>query len=470
MTFHATRNLEIGISEWPQSQPALKEDAIRYAGVLLNRDEINLPCAAEDDEIEVRLESEAKRLLSEVNSGFSQEQQELREVQAQIEMRLDAAEGVKSGLLNGVIEEHQYYSAVDKELKVSERQANIALTAEKTRHELTRGPKPSTTSAVVGFAIGFAGVEALVTAASFIGQTGASGAAGAVGLALTAACTNIGLGGYLAGTVLIPRASLRNSKPATAWIYRFLLMLSVSWLVMINFLLGHFRATSGDFAAAFSQFADNPLNVGDMTGLLLVGFGFILSAIWCLKFYLSQDPYLEFGMLGEELRDVRRLRTTNRSTYNQAVRSRADDARAELDEAAEEAAAGHQLAREIKARTDDLVEDFEKGQEEILLKATETAMYRRAVLREMLSPHGAVPSYIAAPIDYSTLRLPPRSSEKELSFSERTEQQKIKIISDCTAAKDDIEKIVAQALSLPFDTTIYPSEMTGGQYVEQSSN
>lgn len=466
MKSNFNKNQEIGIANWPQSQPALKENAIRYAGVLLNRDDVDLPKLAEDDEIEVRLESETKRLLAEVSSGFTDEQHELSEIQAQIEMRTDAADGIKSALLNGVVENHQHHSGIDSELKASQRQANIALTAEKTRHELTRGPKPNTTSAVTGFAIGFAGVEALVTAASFIGQTGASGAAGAVGLALTAASTNIGLGGYLAGTVLIPRASRRNSTLATAWIYRLLLLVSVAWLVTINALLGHFRATSGDFGTAFTQFLNNPFNVGDMTGLLLIGFGFILSAIWCLKFYLSQDSYLEYGTLGNELCNFRNQITNNRSTYTQTIRDRADDAHAELDEAVEEAVAGHQIAREIKIRTDDLIGQFTKNQEEILLKATEIAMYRRSVLREMLSPHGTVPSYIAKPVDYSSLRHSPHTTDKQISFAEQTEIQKIKIISDCASAKDDIEKIVAQALSLPFGTTIYPNDMSGGHYVE----
>ncbi|MEM6890775.1 MAG: hypothetical protein AAGA74_16245 [Pseudomonadota bacterium] len=470
MTITTIKNREIGIADWPKSQPALKEDAIRYAGILLNRDEVDLPKSADDDEIEVRLESETKRLLAEIDSEYNMHRGELSEVQAQIEMRTDAADGIKSALVNGVVEDHQHHSAIDADLKVTERQASIALTAEKTRRELTRGPKPNTTSAVTGFAIGFAGVEALVTAASFIGQTGASGAAGAVGLALTAACTNIGLGGYLAGTVLIPRASRKNSSLATAWLYRLLLLMSVAWLVTINFLLGHFRATSGDFGAAFVQFLSNPLNVGDMTGLLLVGFGFILSAIWCLKFYVSQDSYLEYGSLGEELRSVRSQIINNRSTYTRAVRGRADDARDELNEAVEEAVAGHQLARELKTRADDLVVQQAKDQEEVLLKATETAIYRRSVLREMLSPLGDVPGYIATPVDYTDLRLSPRTAESEAAFAAQTEQAKIAIISTCTSAKDDIEKIVAQAISLSFGATIYPTSMTGGQYVEQSSH
>jgi hypothetical protein len=463
------KNREIGIVNWPQSQPALKENAIRYASVLLNRDKVDLPKSANDDEIEVRLESETKRLLAEIDSEYTGGKSELGEIQAQIEMRTDTTDGVKLAVINGVAEDYQYHSAIDADLKGTEREANIALTSEKTRHELTRGPKPNTTSGVTGFAIGFAGAEALVTAASFIGQTGVSGAAGAVGLALTAACTNIGLGGYLAGTVLIPRASRKNSSFAMAWLYRFLLLLSVAWLVTTNFLLGHFRATSGDFGAAFVQFLNSPLNVGDMTGLLLVGFGFILSAIWCLKFYLSQDSYLEYGALGEELRTVRENITNNRSAYTQAIRGRADEARDNLDEVVEEAVAGHQLARELKARTDDLISQHSKDQEEVLMKATETAMYRRSVLREMLSPHGDVPGYLATPVDYSNLRLAPRTTENEAAFADQTEQQKIVIISTCTSAKDDIEKIVAQALSLPFGATIYPTSMTGGRYVEQSS-
>jgi hypothetical protein len=141
-----------------------------------------------------------------------------------------------------------------------------------------------------------------------------------------------------------------------------------------------------------------------------------------------------------------------------------------LDEAVEEAVAGHQLARELKARADDLISQHSKDQEEVLLKATETAMYRRSVLREMLSPHGDVPSYIAAPVDYDNLRLAPHTTEDEAAFAAQTEKQKIAIISTCTSAKDDIEKIVAQALSLPFGATIYPTSMTGGHYVEQSSH
>ena len=47
------KNREIGIVNWPQSQPALKENAIRYASVLLNRDKVDLPKSANDDEIEV---------------------------------------------------------------------------------------------------------------------------------------------------------------------------------------------------------------------------------------------------------------------------------------------------------------------------------------------------------------------------------------------------------------------------------
>lgn len=469
MSIHYPLGQEIGVADWPNSQPKLKEDAIRYASVLLNAEEIDLPMTPDSDEVETRLVDETKRMIADASSRTSHDQGELDEVLSQIEMRTDAPEGALKSLLSDVAEQHRHHSNVAKDLETSERQAKVALTAEATRHGITRGPKRTTTSAIVGYAIGFAGVEALVTAASFLGQTGASGAAGAVGLALTAACTNIGLGGYLCGTVLIPRSLRQNSSAWTAWLYRALLTASITWLIAVNVLLGHFRAASGDFGVALSQFLANPLNVGDMTGLLLVGFGFILSAIWCLKFYASQDPYLEYGALGEDLESCRQSIADNRNAYIEGVQNRADEARGELDEAEEDAIAGHQVAREIRSRTAELNRRFSNDQDEILLKATETAMYRRSIIREMLSPHGRVPEYIAEPIDLTNLRRSTAGVDAQLAAETRTESQKDEVSVACTNARKDVESIVAQALAIPFGASIYPTSMLGGSYVEQKS-
>lgn len=460
---------DIGVADWPNTQPALKEGAIRYASILLNRDEVDLPQTADEDEVETRLVDETKRLITERNADLACDERDLNSVLTQIEMPTDAAEGILKGLLNDVLEEHQHHSRVAKELEKAERQASISLTAEATRHEITRAPKPNKTASITGFAVGFTGVEALVTAASFVGQTGAGGAAAAVGLALSVACTNIGLGGYLAGTVLLPRASRKNSTFIVASIFQMMLAISVAWLVAINVLLGHFRASSGDFQSALAAFVTNPFNVGDMTGLLLIGFGFILSAIWCLKFYGSQDPYLEYGTLGEELRKLRSNLTDNHTSYTVAVRGHAEAAQSKLEEASEDAIAGHRLAREIKSRTDDLINKFSIAQEDVLLKATETAMYRRSVIREMLSPHGRLPSYIAKPIDLGYLRQPRFKQDKQVAFEKLVGEQKSKILTDCARAKEDIERIVAQAFSLPFGASIYPADMLGGHYVEQST-
>lgn len=452
-------------SVWPPDRAALKEDAIRWASVKIRAGGTDLPATPDEDEVEAQIVDLARLELSQAAAEHHAKEGEIATLRDRVAITTDAPEQALTKLLNRIVSAHHQHSSSATELDAARLAADVAVSAEATRHGLTRPPQPDTSGTIVGYAIGFIGVEALVTAMTFLGQTGSSGAAAAVGLALVAATSNIGLGGYLMGSVMLPRAQKRNSSPAMAWLFRILCVLSVAWIVITNFLLGHFRASSGDFAEAFVSFLRNPLNVGDMTGLLLSGFGLVLASAWCVKFCASQDPYLRYGELGHRQTEAQDAVRKNQTDYAAHVRSFADDALEELDSIAEDAATGAGLATDMLAASKTFAQQFEEHQRSLAAATNEIVMYRRSVLREMLNPHGFSPEYLKQAVDISDLTRP-------MTDIDQIAVQTTQLVSDAKAvvgaariAREKVEKIVSQALSVPFGTNIYPPLQIGGQNV-----
>lgn len=450
---------------WPLDRTDVKEDAIRWASVKIKSGGTDIPATPAEDEVETQIMDLARLELSHAAAEHHAQEGEIATLRDRVSIASDAPEQALTKLLNRIVTTHRQHSSSAVDLDATRLAADVAVSAEATRHGLTRPPQPDTSGTIVGYAIGFIGVEALVTAMTFLGQTGSSGAAAAVGLALVAATSNIGLGGYLMGSVMLPRTQKRNSSGAMAWLFRGLCVLSVAWIIITNFLLGHFRASSGNFAEALVSFLRNPLNVGDMTGLLLAGFGLVLASAWCVKFYGSQDPHLRYGELGQRLTQAQDAVRHNQADYAEDVRSFADDALEELDDIADDAATGAGLATDMLAASKTFAQQFEEQQRSLAASTNEMVMYRRSVLREMLNPHGLSPNYLNQPIDVSDLTRPMTDVDAIAEQTAELVSNAKAVVDAARAAREKVEKIVSQALSMPFGTTIHPPLQIGGQNV-----
>lgn len=450
---------------WPPEKEVLKENAIRFASVVIKSGGDGVPTTPLEDEVETQLGDQARLHLSFMASDYQSGEGEVEAMRERIAISGDAPAQSLRKLLNGIATTHRHYSNSADELEADRLAAEVAVTGEETRSKHTRPPQPDTTANIIGYALGFMGVEALVTAMTFLGQTGSSGAAAAVGLAIVAAASNIGLGGYLMGSVVLPRTLRINSEPATAWMFRVIAVVSVIWIVMTNFLLAHFRASAGDFQIAFNSFLLNPINVGDMTGLLLAGFGLILASAWCVKFFYAQDRHLHYGALGERLTTAQDALRENEGAYADHIRELAEQALDELDEIADDAATGARLATDMFTTSQTLARQFEEEQQALAASASEAIIYRRSVLREMLSPYGLLPSYLAEPANVDELTRPIVDFDEISQKTDNLIKDAQAAISEAKEAREKVEKIVAQALSLPFGSAIYPATQIGGDHV-----
>lgn len=458
-------NREPNLHVWPPDREELKEDAIRWASVKIKAGGTDLPETPDEDEVEAQILELARLELSQAAAEHHAQEGEIATLRDRVAISSDAPEQALTKLLNRIVSAHRQHSSAATERDAARLAADVAVSAEATRHGLTRPPQPDTSGTIVGYAIGFIGVEALVTAMTFLGQTGSSGAAAAVGLALVAATSNIGLGGYLMGSVMLPRAQTQNSPPAVAWLFRVLSVLSAAWIVVTNFLLGHFRASSGDFAEAFVSFLSNPLNVGDMTGLLLAGFGLVLASAWCVKFYASQDPCLRYGELGQRQSEAQDAVRQNQADYSSLVRIFADDALEELDCIADDAVTGANLATDMLTASKMFAQQFEEHQRSLAASTNELVMYRRSVLREMLNPHGLSPNYLNQAIDVGDLTRPMTDIEQIAAKTAQLVSDAKSVVSAAREAREKVEEIVSQALSMPFGAMIHPPLQIGGQNV-----
>ncbi|GAA6176436.1 hypothetical protein [Sulfitobacter pacificus] len=461
-----TPESDLTIATWPPNRAQLKEHAIRWASIKIKSGAVDLPSSSAEDEVENQIADLARIELSHLAAEYKSSEGEVTALRDRIAISSDAPEQALTKLLNGVSAAHNHHSKVAAELDTVQLAAEVAVSAEASRHELTDPPQEDRSASIIGYALGFMGVEAVVTAMTFLGQTGSSGAAAAVGLALVAATSNIGLGGYLMGSEMLPRAQLKNSERTIAWLYRFLCLVAVVWIFMTNFLLGHFRAVGGDFAAAFAAFNKNPINVGDMTGLLLAGFGIVLAAMWCVKFYGAKDRFLHYGNLGKRVDEAKQAVRDNRGAYTNRVRALADDALTDLDDIAADASTGAGLATDMLSASKTFAHQFEEHQKSLAASTREVVMFRRSVLREMLSLHGISPQYLKHPVDVDDLTRPMTGfKEIEEKTGQLVTDAKM-VVKAARAAGEKVEQIVAQALSMPFGTVIQPAIKIGVQDVK----
>lgn len=437
------RKEQIAVSkEW------LKEDGISFATNIANSGiAANIPKSHKDDPTEVRLIEKAKAVVSERSHAYASTAEDLQKTRDLIEINDQAPVTELKCVENDLFEAHRAHSVRAKLLSQEIESTKVALTAESVRHKLTRNPILTTTSSIIALAVGFAFTEAVITALSFLGKVGEAGAASATGLALAIAANNIGGGGFILGSVVLPRCFSINSGTFAKYFFRLIAAMMLIWLVALNFMLGHFRSTAGDFKTAFSNMISNPFNVGDMTGLALTGFGLVLIAVWCLKFFTSQDVYLKFGRLGDRLAELNADFSQNNDDYADVLRMRADEGKALINEQVEDAIAGYRLAIETQAISEQLSVQFQEDQNQILATLQDVASYRRSAIRAVLSQHMAEPKYLDKPLDLNHLKRTPINLVDVNKQVDSIKMLKDSIILTAQKIIQQIEELVASAQS-----------------------
>ena len=155
----------------------------------------------------------------------------------------------------------------------------------------------------------------------------------------------------------------------------------------------------------------------------------------------------------------------NQADYTSHVRSFADDALEELDNIADDAATGASLATDMLTASKTFAQQFEEHQRSLAASTNELVMYRRSVLREMLNPHGLSPDYLNQAIDVGDLTRPMTDIDQIAAKTAQLVSDAKSVVGATREARENVEKIVSQALSMPFGSTIHPPLQIGGQNV-----
>lgn len=384
----------------------LQNDAVDFAQeIARNTPENQLITALASDQTESRFTEQAEYGISENFAQYHDVELSLQAMRDRIHIDADdlprVCDSAKTDFADVFRSFSHQYSFTTSEYK----KEAVALSAVRVKWKPKREPLLDNTSTVALYAGIFAGVEALVVAASYLGQTGAvtGGAAPALALAITGAANNVGLGGYLLGSIILPGCLMANSERLNPWWARIGGLVLASWLLFINMLLSHYRVASGDFTVAIQNLFSKGFVFGDMVATLLFGFNALMVFFWAIKFYHSRDPIREYGRIGVIVRELEDHLHKLREAYPQKIRERADIAKLQMDEIVSDARNGVVLAKETLAKTVCAQQEFLEKQTRYITMLEDTVKFRRGVIQSLLREHYPIPAFYINDVSFAHL-------------------------------------------------------------------